>query len=166
LWFHSLKWVLGKFQRELWWRSAGLSSSRRSKAPISTVTLADLLLLQPAERAVRLARFIDRGDPVPDSLLDEIVPPGENRSNSYLRGRIIAALAAARPNDALLAAVRLPAATADPLVRRILVIFPDSQAAAAAIDAIPDPAAAQRARAWLACLPLGKQGGRKTDDPR
>jgi hypothetical protein len=53
-----------------------------------------------------------------------------------------------------------------PLVRRILAMFPDPQAAAAAIDAIPDPAAAQRARVWLACLPLGKQGGRKTDDPR
>lgn len=123
-------------------------------------TLADLLLLKPAERAARLARFIDRGDPVPDSFLEDIVPPGVNRSNSDLRGQVIAALAAARPSDALLAAVRLPVATADPLVRRILAMFPDPQAATAAIDAIPEPAAAQRVRAWLACLPLGKPGAK------
>jgi nitrogen fixation/metabolism regulation signal transduction histidine kinase len=99
--------------------------------------------------------LVSRGGPLADAMMEDLLPAAAGQSVGELSAQVIAALAAGRPNDALQAATRMPPPSADDLIRRILTIFPDPQSAAAAIDAIADPVAAQRARAWLDCLAPG-----------
>lgn len=134
--------------------ATSLQNPATTPAP-SAQALAVLLLVPPAQRAALLGQFLNHGGVLPDAFPQDLLAPGQPLPNNDIRARVIASLAAARPNDALLAAVLLPATTADPLVRGVLAMFPDPIAAATAIDAIPDPVAARRARAWLDCLPRG-----------
>ena len=117
-------------------------------------SLEGLLRRPQPERIAMVGWLASRGGPLADAMMEDLLPA---ESVGELSAQVIAALAAGRPNDALQAATRMPTPSADDLIRRILTMFPDPQSAAAAIDAIADPVAAPRARAWLDCLPSGKK---------